>query len=124
IDYHAAVSRVHGPRGLSSARVRPMPLDRGRAGPNNGAMRRGLAAVLTCAAAVAFPAAGAVGSAGSKPLAQRLARALAVPHVPVAGSAAIAVDLETGSAVFERHAALALVPASNEKLAVTYAALA
>ncbi len=101
-----------------------MPLDRGRIDPNNGAMRRGLVAVLACAAAVAFPAAGAVGSAGSKPLAQRLARALAVPHVPVAGSAAVAVDLTTGSAVFERHAGLALVPASNEKLAVTYAALA
>jgi len=101
-----------------------MPLDRGRTGPDNGAMRRGLLAVLACAAAVAFPAAGALGSAGSKPLAQRLARALAVPHVPVAGSAAVAVDLTTGSAVFERHAGLALVPASNEKLAVTYAALA
>jgi len=101
-----------------------MPLDRGRTGPDNGAMRRGLLAVLACAAAVAFPAAGALGSAGSKPLAQRLARALAVPHVPVAGSAAVAVDLTTGSAVFERHAGLALAPASNEKLAVTYAALA
>ncbi|TMM33457.1 MAG: D-alanyl-D-alanine carboxypeptidase/D-alanyl-D-alanine-endopeptidase [Actinobacteria bacterium] len=104
--------------------MRPMPLDRGRTGPDNGAMRRGLLAVLACAAAVAFPAAGALGSAGSKPLAQRLARALAVPHVPVAGSAAVAVDLTTGSAVFERHAGLALAPASNEKLAVTYAALA
>jgi len=101
-----------------------MPLDRGRTGPDNGAMRRGLLAVLACAAAVAFPAAGALGSAGSKPLAQRLARALAVPHVPVAGSAAVAVDLTTGSAVFERHPGRALVPASNEKLAVTYAALA
>ena len=75
-----------------------MPLDRGRTGPDNGAMRRGLLAVLACAAAV--------------------------PHVPVAASAAVAVDLTTGSAVFERHTGLALVPASNEKLAVTYAALA
>src|SRR5207249_9291060 len=31
-DYHAASARVHGPRGLSSACVRPMPLDPGRTG--------------------------------------------------------------------------------------------
>ena len=35
----------------------------------------------------------------------------------------MAVDLETGQAVFARHQSLALVPASNEKLAVAYAGL-
>jgi serine-type D-Ala-D-Ala carboxypeptidase/endopeptidase (penicillin-binding protein 4) len=86
-------------------------------------MRRGLVAVLAYAAAVAFPLGGAIGSASSKPLTERLARALAVPHVSTARSAAVALDLTTGAAVFERHAGLSLVPASNEKLAVTYAAL-
>jgi len=101
-----------------------MALDSARTGPNNGSMRRGIVAVLACAAAaVAFPATEAVGSASSNPLAQRLARALAVPHVSTARSAAVAFDLTTGTAVFERHAGLALVPASNEKLPITYTAL-
>ena len=57
------------------------------------------------------------------PLATRLARALSVPHVPPSRSAAVAVDLSTGQTVFARHQALALVPASNQKLAVAFAAL-
>src|SRR5947208_15075346 len=117
------VSEVHGPPGLSWARLRPMALDPSRVGPKNGLMRRGLAAVLACAAAVAFPAAGASGSASSKPLADRLAKALAVPHVSAAQSAAVALDLSTGAAVFGRNPGLSLVPASNEKLPVTYTAL-
>lgn len=100
-----------------------MPLDPGRTDPNNGSMRRGLLAVLACAAVVAFSAAGAVGSASSKPLTERLARALAVPHLSTARSAAVAFDLTTGTAVFQRHAGLSLIPASNEKLAITYTAL-
>jgi serine-type D-Ala-D-Ala carboxypeptidase/endopeptidase (penicillin-binding protein 4) len=86
-------------------------------------MRRGLAAVLACAAAVAFPAAEATGSSSTKPLTERLARALAVPHISVAHSAAGALDLTTGAVVFGRNTSLSLAPASNEKLAVTYAAL-
>jgi serine-type D-Ala-D-Ala carboxypeptidase/endopeptidase (penicillin-binding protein 4) len=86
-------------------------------------MRRALAAVLACAAAVAFPTAGATGSASSNPLTQRLAKALAVPHVPAAHSAAVALDLSTGAVVFGRNPGLSLVPASNEKLPVTYTAL-
>src|SRR5262249_39710671 len=53
----------------------------------------------------------------------RLARALAVPHISAARTGAIAFDLTTGTTVFERNPSLALVPASNEKLAVTYSAL-
>jgi D-alanyl-D-alanine carboxypeptidase/D-alanyl-D-alanine-endopeptidase (penicillin-binding protein 4) len=100
-----------------------MVLDQGVVGPNNDRMRRDLAAVLVCAVAVAFPAANAAGSAGPKPLTQRLAQALAVPHVSAARSGAFAFDLATGTAVFGRNADLSLAPASNEKLAVTYAAL-
>jgi serine-type D-Ala-D-Ala carboxypeptidase/endopeptidase (penicillin-binding protein 4) len=59
----------------------------------------------------------------ASPVATRLARALAVPHVPVSRSAAVAVDLAAGRTIFARHQALALVPASNQKLAVAYAAL-
>jgi len=54
----------------------------------------------------------------------RLAKALAVPHVDPARTAALAIDLRTGSVVFERNANLSLVPASNQKLPVAYAALA
>jgi D-alanyl-D-alanine carboxypeptidase/D-alanyl-D-alanine-endopeptidase (penicillin-binding protein 4) len=86
-------------------------------------MRRALAAVLACAAALAFTTTGATGSASSKPLTERLAQALAVPHVPAAHSAAAALDLSTGAVVFGRNAGLSLVPASNEKLPITYAAL-
>lgn len=86
-------------------------------------MRRGLAAVLACVALFALPVARATGSASSKPLSEQLARALAVPHVPVAHSAAFALDLTTGAAVFARNPGLSLVPASNEKLPITYTAL-
>jgi D-alanyl-D-alanine carboxypeptidase/D-alanyl-D-alanine-endopeptidase (penicillin-binding protein 4) len=57
------------------------------------------------------------------PLATRLARALSVPYVPPSRSAAVAVDLPTGRTLFARHQGLALVPASNQKLAVAFAAL-
>lgn len=58
------------------------------------------------------------------PLATRLARSLSVPHVRASRSGAVAVDLATGRMVFARHQGLALIPASNEKLPVAYAALA
>jgi D-alanyl-D-alanine carboxypeptidase/D-alanyl-D-alanine-endopeptidase (penicillin-binding protein 4) len=57
-------------------------------------------------------------------LAARLTRALAVPHVDPARTAALAVDLRTGAVVFARNPMLPLVPASNQKLPVAYAALA
>jgi serine-type D-Ala-D-Ala carboxypeptidase/endopeptidase (penicillin-binding protein 4) len=57
------------------------------------------------------------------PLPTRLAQALAVPGSRPAASAAIAIDLASGRPVFERNADTSLIPASNEKLTVTYAAL-
>ena len=57
-------------------------------------------------------------------LAPRLAKALAVPHVDPDRTAALAIALRTGSVVFERNPTLSLVPASNQKLPVAYAALA
>ena len=53
----------------------------------------------------------------------QLARALRAPHVSAAQTGAIALDLRTGRTLFARNAHLALRPASNEKLAMTYAAL-
>jgi len=53
----------------------------------------------------------------------QLDRALHVPHVPLSSVAATAVDLASGETVYTRNSGLPLQPASNEKLAVTYAAL-
>ncbi len=75
------------------------------------------AAVL---AACVVPAAAAARPGSLQPL---LERALHVPHVSLSASAASVVDLSTGEAVYSRNASLSLLPASNEKLAVTYAAL-
>ncbi len=61
--------------------------------------------------------------AGDSPLAKRLERALAVPHVSQARTGAVAFDLKTGETLFAEHDGLPLAPASNEKLAVAYAAL-
>ena len=46
-----------------------------------------------------------------------------MPHISLAATGAVALDLSTGQTVFERNGALPLIPASNEKLAVTYAAV-
>jgi serine-type D-Ala-D-Ala carboxypeptidase/endopeptidase (penicillin-binding protein 4) len=77
-------------------------------------------AVGVLAAAVVLPS-----SAGATPasLGSRLERALRVPHVSAAASGVTVIDLSTGHTVFARNAALPLLPASNEKLAITYAAL-
>ena len=56
-------------------------------------------------------------------LTARLDRALNVPHVDPSRTAALAVDLRTGAVVYARNQSLALIPASNQKLPVAYAAL-
>ena len=57
------------------------------------------------------------------PLARKLANALRAPHVAPSRTGALAVDLATGLPVYSHNLTLPLIPASNEKLAVTYAAL-
>lgn len=57
------------------------------------------------------------------PLERKLARALVVPHVSPARSAALAFDLDTGEVVYSRNAARSLAPASIAKLPLTYALL-
>jgi D-alanyl-D-alanine carboxypeptidase/D-alanyl-D-alanine-endopeptidase (penicillin-binding protein 4) len=64
-----------------------------------------------------------VAGAQQTPLQTRLAKALRVPHVAPARSAAVAVDLATGSVLFTQNPGRSLAPASNEKLPLTYAAL-
>ncbi len=60
--------------------------------------------------------------AGS-PLAAQLTRALELPSPASTRTSAIVVDLVSGEIVFAQNEKLALAPASNQKLAVTYAAL-
>jgi D-alanyl-D-alanine carboxypeptidase/D-alanyl-D-alanine-endopeptidase (penicillin-binding protein 4) len=85
--------------------------------------RRVLALLAACAA-TALAAGAAPATTSKPPLATKLAKALAVPHVKARLSGAVAVDLASGQTVFLRHPTLSLVPASNAKLAVAYAALA
>jgi serine-type D-Ala-D-Ala carboxypeptidase/endopeptidase (penicillin-binding protein 4) len=74
----------------------------------------GIVALLLVPAAVA----------GSVDVFQRqLAGALRAPHVSPGQTGAVVLDLRTGQTVFAQHASLALRPASNQKLATTYAAL-
>jgi D-alanyl-D-alanine carboxypeptidase/D-alanyl-D-alanine-endopeptidase (penicillin-binding protein 4) len=62
-------------------------------------------------------------AAGQTPLTRKLSHALAVPHVSRARTSAVAVDLATGRQLYARNLGLPLIPASNEKLTVTYASL-
>jgi D-alanyl-D-alanine carboxypeptidase/D-alanyl-D-alanine-endopeptidase (penicillin-binding protein 4) len=77
------------------------------------------AAVLAIVLLAPQPAA----AAGQTALARKLSRALAVPHVAKSRTSAVAVDLTSGKALYARNLHLPLIPASNEKLAVTYASL-
>ena len=60
-------------------------------------------------------------AAGATSLRSRLHAALAGYNGP--GTGALAVDLDTGKVVYAHNANASLLPASNEKLTVTYAAL-
>jgi serine-type D-Ala-D-Ala carboxypeptidase/endopeptidase (penicillin-binding protein 4) len=84
--------------------------------------RRAVVVFVTFVAAVAGASA-ATARPEAPPLANRLARALSVPHVPPSRSAAVAFDLRSGQTVFARNQGRALIPASNQKLAVAFAAL-
>jgi D-alanyl-D-alanine carboxypeptidase/D-alanyl-D-alanine-endopeptidase (penicillin-binding protein 4) len=86
----------------------------------NAAVPRRLVAV---ALAAVFVSAAPAASAGPIPLARKLSQALSVPQVAKSRTGAVAVDLTTGRAVYAHNLQLPLIPASNEKLAVTYASL-
>ena len=90
------------------------------------ALGRRRLALLVVAAGLAVPAVASAAAvrAPASALQRKLARALRVPHVSPARSAAIAFDLGSGATLFAQNGALPLAPASNEKLPLTYAALA
>ena len=83
-------------------------------------LRRPLA---TAALLAVFVSAAPVANAAPTPLARKLSKALTVPHVAKSRTGALAVDLATGRPVYAHNLGLPLIPASNEKLAVTYACL-
>jgi D-alanyl-D-alanine carboxypeptidase/D-alanyl-D-alanine-endopeptidase (penicillin-binding protein 4) len=81
-----------------------------------------VAIVALCLVPAALLASGARAGPRSAFQAQ-LARALQAKHVSPSRTGAIVLDLQTGQTLFAHNAHLALRPASNEKLATTYAAL-
>jgi serine-type D-Ala-D-Ala carboxypeptidase/endopeptidase (penicillin-binding protein 4) len=86
-------------------------------------MRRRLPLLLVAlVVALGFPPAASTADART-PLARKLANALRTANVSAHRTGALAVDLATGKPVYAHNLALPLIPASNEKLAVSYAAL-
>jgi D-alanyl-D-alanine carboxypeptidase/D-alanyl-D-alanine-endopeptidase (penicillin-binding protein 4) len=77
----------------------------------------------TAVAVVAFLLVPAAQAGSRSTFQQQLARALHAKHVSPARTGAVVLDLETGQTIFAHNSLLALRPASNEKLATTYAAL-
>jgi len=69
--------------------------------------------------AAALVAAFLLPGAAAASLSSALAHALRVPHVSLASTGAVVLDLDTGATIYSRNANLSLLPASNEKLAVT-----
>ena len=61
---------------------------------------------------------------GSTSLTQQLSAAIRSPKIKASRTGAVVYDLRTGKVVYALHADFPLHPASNEKLATTYAALA
>ena len=53
----------------------------------------------------------------------RLTNALAGPSLSLSRTSALAIDLATGTVLFQRNSALPVAPASNEKIPVSWAAL-
>jgi serine-type D-Ala-D-Ala carboxypeptidase/endopeptidase (penicillin-binding protein 4) len=104
-DYQSLPRPVHGPEGLSSRRFRPI------------CGKRALV-VLTAAFVVLAAASPATGS-----LKTRLDRALRVQGVSSSQTGAIVYDLSLDAYVYRKNQALALKPASNEKLPVAVTAL-
>ncbi len=74
-----------------------------------------IAAALVCATSTT--------QAASPELTAALAHALVAQDIDPRQTAALAVDIETGKVVFRENSTLALMPASAEKLAVSFAAL-
>jgi serine-type D-Ala-D-Ala carboxypeptidase/endopeptidase (penicillin-binding protein 4) len=78
---------------------------------------------LVSAVLLALVAAPPAQAARSGSLPAQLARALHAAHVSPARTGAVVLDLQSGRTLYAHNAQLPLLPASNEKLATTYAAL-
>src|SRR5687767_2390329 len=108
-DYPPPARLGHGPRALSLRSPRPTALPR-----MHPSRKRQLRIVATVAAAAigAFAPPAASASLGGS-----LDRALRVPGVSRAATAALVFDLDTSAIVYQSRSGLSLRPASNEKLA-------
>ena len=73
-------------------------------------------AAITCAAAT-------TATAAAPPLELRLTRALTAPSLSLGRTAALAVDVATGTTIYAHNSSLPVAPASNEKIPVSWAAL-
>lgn len=85
-------------------------------------MRPGVPVVIALATA-ALALATSTTRAAPPGLAGVLGQALVAQDIDQRRTAAVAIDLETGGVVYRRNSALPLLPASAEKLAVSFAAL-
>ena len=85
-------------------------------------MRRTAPVLFALALALAVTAAGHARPSPTS-LRTQLDRALTVPGMSPDATGAVVVDLATGEIVYERNGSQPLLPASNEKLAVTFAVL-
>lgn len=82
-----------------------------------------LGVVLLAACLLAAGPGGAPARAAAPGVEDALVRSLAGAGLSLDRTAAVAVDLRTGETLFEHRADAPMIPASNEKLAVTFAAL-
>jgi serine-type D-Ala-D-Ala carboxypeptidase/endopeptidase (penicillin-binding protein 4) len=80
-------------------------------------------ALVALAAAATLAVLASAGQAAAPTLDARLGLALLAPGIAPARTAAVAVDLQTGAIVYSTHADAPLLPASAEKLPVSFAAL-
>ncbi len=87
-------------------------------------MRRRIAyPIISCLLLLVLAAPAAARLAPRPALERRLGAALSASQAAPGRSGALAIDLETGEVVFAQNAWTPLAPASNEKLATTYALL-
>ena len=86
-------------------------------------MRRARIGVLAVVVGLAVPSGTATTQAATPNLSLALGKALSTPSIAPRSTAALAVDLETGSVVYRKNVSRSLLPASAEKLAVSFAAL-
>jgi serine-type D-Ala-D-Ala carboxypeptidase/endopeptidase (penicillin-binding protein 4) len=74
-------------------------------------------------AVLALAVAPTIASAASADLQSRLTQSLRSPYLSLGRTAAIAVDARTGDVLYAHNASRPMIPASNEKLPVSWAAL-